>query len=58
VSADGGNKGSMNAQCASVKSDGYGFLFSVFIRAFSAQLAFLRDQNLRFYSEIRIFIEF
>ena len=43
VSAGDGNSGLINSHWASVKSDGYGFLFATFIRAFSAQLAILCD---------------
>src|SRR5919198_5767648 len=55
VSAGGGNSGLMNSHWASVKSEGYGFLFSSCIRAFSAQLAIFSRLKWRIYWDIQSF---
>jgi hypothetical protein len=58
VAADDGSSGLINSHWGSVKSDGYGLLFSSSIRVFSAQLAIFRDGSGRFYSGIHNFFEF
>jgi hypothetical protein len=55
VSAGGGNSGLMNSHWASVKSEGYGFLFSSCIRAFSAQLLYQLSDTMK--RPIRAFVK-